>query len=557
MKLVFVYVEEHKVLDKISFITHPLFDVSYIDQKLKVWRKDEKITSYYDGIAIKAIVGKNGCGKSTFLEFIEEGFSYTESSGFMIWLNEDDCSFIIQPVNFDVDSIVFDMCYHYSFRIMDVNFLRKIKHNIVKINNINALPFSMKTKKTNGILDLSLSRQNYFSGNAKNENLRGLITFFNESSWVNNKRATYRYTLNFKKPSSAIKNWVFKIFCNQLPDAKLHFQKKHFAEKYDFIFHPNESSNETFESATEIFQSLLTRNLFSLIRYVLSTNIVDEDYTEGLIVDVLNHIDRYNYIHPFDFLGLIKNAHMKWAENRKSNIITAYDSDIIISNVINVFDTLENIAEIIFKHLRTTGKVISNCSFAINDFEVIVNLLGLFSKLPKHISNNFSYGWNGFSTGELAKMNIFSTIYNYLNRNVSVTNLFIIDEVDLYLHPEWQRTFISEFISFLQNETDVSTIQLLITTHSPLVIGDFLPDDIISLQQDNHGNTYVTESFGFGTEITDAYISGMHISSTFGEHSREKILKLIERKLSNELSDEDNWLISMLKDGSIKRMLKK
>lgn len=164
---------------------------------------------------------------------------------------------------------------------------------------------------------------------------------------------------------------------------------------------------------------------------------------------------------------------MKWAENRKSNIITAYDSDIIISNVINVFDTLENIAELIFKHLRTTGKVISNCSFAINDFEVIVNLLGLFSKLPKHISNNFSYGWNGFSTGELAKMNIFSTIYNYLNRNVSVTNLFIIDEVDLYLHPEWQRTFISEFISFLQNETDVSTIQLLITTHSPLVIGDF------------------------------------------------------------------------------------
>lgn len=147
-----------------------------------------------------------------FLEFIEEGFSYTESSGFMIWLNEDDCSFIIQPVNFDVDSIVFDMCYHYSFRIMDVNFLRKIKHNIVKINNINALPFSMKTKKTNGILDLSLSRQNYFSGNAKNENLRGLITFFNESSWVNNKRATYRYTLNFKKPSGAIKNWVFKIF---------------------------------------------------------------------------------------------------------------------------------------------------------------------------------------------------------------------------------------------------------------------------------------------------------------------------------------------------------
>ncbi|WP_431622728.1 AAA family ATPase, partial [Enterobacter roggenkampii] len=223
----------------------------------------------------------------------------------------------------------------------------------------------------------------------------------------------------------------------------------------------------------------------------------------------------------------------------------------------HIFDTLYDMAGLISEHISVTGGITSNSSFHINDFEVIEALLDLLSRLPKQVSNNFSYGWEGFSTGELAKLNIFSSIYNYIKKSISFTTLFILDEVDLYLHPEWQRTFISELISFLKSEADTSTIQLLITTHSPLIIGDFLPEDIISLQNNNDGHTYVTEAYGFGTEITDAYISGMHISSTFGEHSREKLLKLIDRKLNGELRDEDSWLISKLKDSSIKRMLTK
>lgn len=556
MELIYAYVEEYKILNEIPFITHPLFDVSYNNGCLNIRGKDQLIINYYDGVAIKAIVGRNGCGKSTFFEFIEEGFDYTESSGFMVWLNKNESVFIIQAVNYDFETTTFDLCYNFSIVSMDVNYLKKIKHNIVKVNNLNALSLPKKNKR-NGIIDLSLSKQNYFNGNARNSNLRNLITFFNESSWIDSKAAKYRYNFSFKKPSSAIKNWAFKIFCKERSDVENYIRKGYFSEKYAFIFQPPDILNESAGSTSDIFQLIFERNLFSFIRYILATNIVDEVYAEILVGKVLNYIDKYNFIQANDFLELVDETYIIWLKDKMSINVTEYDSQIIINNMIHIFDTLYDMAGLISEHISVTGGITSNCSFHINDFEVIEALLDLLSSLPKQVSNNFSYGWEGFSTGELAKLNIFSSIYNYMKKSISFTTLFILDEVDLYLHPEWQRTFISELISFLKSETDTSTIQLLISTHSPLIIGDFLPEDIISLQNNNDGHTYVTEAYGFGTEITDAYISGMHISSTFGEHSREKLLKLIDSKLNGELRDEDSWLISKLKDSSIKRMLTK
>ena len=55
--------------------------------------------------------------------------------------------------------------------------------------------------------------------------------------------------------------------------------------------------------------------------------------------------------------------------------------------------------------------------------------------------------------------------------------LLFFDEVDLTLHPEWQRQFVSMITTFLpelyNKECGIRDIQLLMTTHSPLLLGDF------------------------------------------------------------------------------------
>lgn len=193
-------------------------------------------------------------------------------------------------------------------------------------------------------------------------------------------------------------------------------------------------------------------------------------------------------------------------------------------------------------------------AFSTNDYNSIISMLDGLSSLHPGLASNFKYGWEGFSTGEFAKLNIFSSLFNIIQEG-GVKGLIVIDEIDLFLHPEWQRTLISELISFYNDYKNVSDLQFIITTHSPLIIGDLLPEDIISLYINDDGIPERTESFGFGTEITDAYVSGMHIKSTFGEHSRKKLVELIDKKVTNDLDANDKLLAAKISNKELKKRL--
>ena len=85
--------------------------------------------------------------------------------------------------------------------------------------------------------------------------------------------------------------------------------------------------------------------------------------------------------------------------------------------------------------------------------------------------------------------------------------------------------------------------QIIITTHSPIIISDFLPQDIVSLVKDASGKIEIKESLGFGTNITNLFIDGMHLTATVGEHSRKAIVSLVEKSESQKLSSLDKELI--------------
>lgn len=73
----------------------------------------------------------------------------------------------------------------------------------------------------------------------------------------------------------------------------------------------------------------------------------------------------------------------------------------------------------------------------------------------------------------LAMMN--PTLENPLNGD----GIVLIDEVDLHLHPKWQRTLISRLTSTFPN------CQFILTTHSPLVISDSKDVNCYLLENDN------------------------------------------------------------------------
>ncbi|MFA0523992.1 AAA family ATPase, partial [Vibrio sp. 10N.222.52.C3] len=148
-------------------------------------------------------------------------------------------------------------------------------------------------------------------------------------------------------------------------------------------------------------------------------------------------------------------------------------------------------------------------------------------------------------------------LYTYIHneKNFGIKNhLIVMDEVDLYLHPDWQRTFLSELLDFINVEFPDNSVQVILSTHSPIIISDFLPEDLVSLDK-NNGNTEIVESFGFGSHITDLYVDGMHLKSTFGEHSKKAINHLLNRANEGRLTKQDIGLVKKIKSKNIQQMI--
>ena len=102
--------------------------------------------------------------------------------------------------------------------------------------------------------------------------------------------------------------------------------------------------------------------------------------------------------------------------------------------------------------------------------------------------------------------------------------VILIDEVDLHLHPKWQRTVIARLIRTFPN------CQFVLTTHSPLVISD--TKDILCYLLDD----------GELTEMTDLY----------GLDANQVLLKVMDTDIRNaEVNSKIADLLEKIQDGKL------
>ncbi|GAB1442368.1 AAA family ATPase [Ignavibacteriales bacterium] len=100
--------------------------------------------------------------------------------------------------------------------------------------------------------------------------------------------------------------------------------------------------------------------------------------------------------------------------------------------------------------------------------------------------------------------------------------IVLIDEVDLYLHPKWQREILNKL------STIFPLVQFICTTHSPQIIGEVAPDRIIVLDP-NHG---LEHSFGLDSNtIIEDVMNALP--------RNEKVFKLLQQQIL--LSLRKSW----------------
>lgn len=135
--------------------------------------------------------------------------------------------------------------------------------------------------------------------------------------------------------------------------------------------------------------------------------------------------------------------------------------------------------------------------------------------------------WQGVSSGEFALLNLFGRISSGLEDCRKLNYLILLDEVDLGLHPEWQRKWVSTSLRYiakiLQKGSDKKHIQMIITTHSPILLSDILTQDVLILNDDNNRITFGQNIY---TLISESFV----VSDTMGEFS-SSIISIIAATL--------------------------
>jgi len=174
------------------------------------------------------------------------------------------------------------------------------------------------------------------------------------------------------------------------------------------------------------------------------------------------------------------------------------------------------------------------------------------------------------SSGERALMNFMSRIYFASNISKMIPNnhfklrenvLLLIDEIDLYLHPEWQRQIISDLIKEIRIHFPEYYFQVIITTHSPIVLSDIPCQNTIFLQRDNENIFQLHRSINtFGANIHSLYKDAFFIKNglAMGQYAQEYIDELIEDIEKDSIdSDEAKKKISIVGEPLIQKKLYK
>jgi predicted ATP-binding protein involved in virulence len=550
MELVYLWVEEYKNIHEQGFNFSPRFRCDYdsVKNELTIDENKDFIPDFFgENINVTAIVGKNGSGKSSIFEILTT-FSYGDYL--------DKKTFL---VFFDGESFLFKQ----SRTGEKLNFKKHKSNSTNKARTIDSLYFGNElstifnnpkmqgVKKYAGNIDafkdetFDLANQNY---SINKEKVNRFETFNKRFHFLSNKDKNV-----FKEINEVL---IFDSYRREL----------HFYEMISAI-----ASNENIKKLIGK-ENLGENTIFKTLGFNLSNN-------EEILLYKLIIIFR---LYQYEFSEARKeNTEDSWKESEKKvkeivkKIINDFRKEnfsretfLKISDVINEYDSksniysIENINDIQTKYEYKNNEIWieKNLTSINNSLEIENSLLELLNdsdivRVDFLNSLDDSYNYFSLSSGERNYIEIFATyIYHLIVQNEEGHNrkfLFLFDEVDLGLHPNWQKRLIKDMVSFASKYYKHS-IQLIFTSHSPFLLSDIPKQNIIFLDTDEEGNCKVVDGLHEKKETFGANIHTLLSDSFFmedglmGEFAKERINKVIsylrEEGYEQEIDFSEPWL---------------
>lgn len=572
-------------------------------------KKIEKINVFKNDCInnVTAVVGSNGCGKTTLLEYIanrgchnkfssgEENSKfwegeYNNQKSIYIFRNEKNVVVYhnleneIKPIESNVDiefiwnkdnsAISLDKFKsQLTIYLSNVNYINEGLSTFSKGDsyNINLHPNCIKLMADKFYLSMFDKVDELDIARTVLENQKGF-------EWHIVKRASelfqqlidvyyYNYLFSVSKNNRNLdigcikKEILFKfddIF--EIADKTYHIDYAKIRDHVDGLQY-NESKR-FLEKRESFFKKYGEENIYGVIK--------NKD-VKTLYINLLFEMYYYNDEYELPLINFCDNLYIQI----KSNALKEYESyleeikelDDILSKYEDDVDYIGckiKITECKGRSRNVNGKILSFIS------DRIIKVPEKKSYMLRYINIEPSK----MSSGERAIQNLFSwfTMIPVLSEISKVENktadklLLLIDEIDIYVHPEGQRKLIDRLISMSSYILKNKEVQIILTSHSPFVLSDFPKSNIIYMKKDEEQGTAIVyssetrrESFGANiyTLLNDAFFLEQ---GAVGEFARNKILKISD-ELNNgqSIHDSDYYkiFISMIGDELVRREMQR
>lgn len=540
MKILFIWFKEYKNLKNFQANLGGKYSF-YYDNKdtLTVKNNDIYISNFFKdsienekiyNLDISAIVGDNGSGKSTFLDFIvalmlddnvrdyiiiysQHGKIYKDFR-FSHNLYIDDQT----TDNLNIKSKNFYSSNHLTMffsNIFDVKYLdRGFSMDSEEFINISTNALLSRHTKVTDFMYEELQKQ-IFSVNKYTQrfNINQVIQLPKKIKIENTDRKDSR-----KELMNFLKNDSFKIFnCNHLK------KDDNFKTKFQFNFlssYITEVKNILVDSEFIIPDQELQEIIESSIKIAKSENNFFNIFKDKLNISTAN--------------PPIKRSFLEQLKNISDDYLQLYISFSNLKLNLSTYLTMDGFTgeDITYSYIEIDSTLSESIKF--------INLyIEKFSN-----TDILKFSWSEMSSGQFGFLTLFSRFCSIIeqisDRKEYNSYLLLIDEGDLYFHPQLQKDWLYHFIKIVDTLFNGS-IQILLTTHSPFVLSDIPNTNVTFLSRELNGN--FIEGLDGSPRTFAANISELLSNSFFikegliGKFAKERINNIIRWLLTASPSE--------------------
>ncbi len=526
MQILFIWFKKYKAINNFQANFGSRYNFHFDgNDSLTVKENDIYISDFFknslknSGIGnfdISAFVGENGSGKSTILDFLVNLMTDSGLNDYLIiysnnkkiykdyrFSNDMKIEFLGNKT-FNIETRNF---YHPNYltiffsNIFDVRYLNSnFSEDTDEIVNISTNALLSRHENVNEFIHEELQKQIFFVNKYKNKydinRIIELPSRIKIENKVNAKRKDYRY----------LNNYEINIFRSNNLKKSTSFKK---------VFQLNFIESFMLEVENILIESSIGISLEEL-REILSSAIKNAKSEK-------------------DFMNLIKHKINESASELFASLKFMKEVDVLANRYLNLYNLFSNLRiklrtdysvdlltgeDLMYEYIEIDGTLSNSKEF--------INLY-----IDEFLDYEFlKFSWLELSSGQFSFLTLFSRFAYVIEKLIKPGEydsfLLLIDEGDLYFHPQLQKDWLYYFVKMVDVIFE-GNIQVILTTHSPFVLSDIPNTNVTFLTKEKEINNDTIKELEGSPRTFAANISELLSNSFFikegliGQFAKERI----------------------------------